>query len=136
VNAKNQLYYGDNYEVLQRYIKDESVDLIHLDPPFNSRQDLSKAGSAWAEPRIGAGFFPQEKAYIASLVAITLTLPLLYNVLFAEKDGSQSSSQIHAFEDTRERNIDAQRPLEHIIERGGRAPTPCASSTPSSAAAT
>ena len=40
--------------VLQRYVKDKSVDLVYLDPPFNSRQD--------------------------------------YNVLFAEKDGSQSSS--------------------------------------------
>lgn len=38
---KNQLYYGDNYEVLQRYIKDESVDLVYLDPPFNSRQDYN-----------------------------------------------------------------------------------------------
>jgi adenine specific DNA methylase Mod len=79
---KNQLYYGDNLEVLQRYIKDETVDLVYLDPPFNSRQD--------------------------------------YNVLFAEKDGSQSSSQIHAFEDTWEWNIDAQRSYEHIVERGGR----------------
>jgi site-specific DNA-methyltransferase (adenine-specific) len=79
---KNKLYYGDNYEVLQRYIKDESVDLIYLDPPFNSRQD--------------------------------------YNVLFAEKDGSQSSSQIHAFEDTWEWNIDAERSYQHIVERGGR----------------
>jgi site-specific DNA-methyltransferase (adenine-specific) len=79
---KNQLYYGDNYEVLQRYIKDESVDLVYLDPPFNSRQD--------------------------------------YNVLFAEKDGSQSSSQIHAFEDTWEWNIDAERSYEHIVEQGGR----------------
>ncbi len=34
---KNQLYYGDNYEVLQRYIKDETFDLVYLDPPFNSR---------------------------------------------------------------------------------------------------
>jgi 16S rRNA G966 N2-methylase RsmD len=38
---KNQLYYGDNYEVLQRYVKDESVDLVYLDPPFNSRQDYN-----------------------------------------------------------------------------------------------
>jgi 16S rRNA G966 N2-methylase RsmD len=36
---KNQLYYGDNLEVLRQHIKDESVDLIYLDPPFNSRQD-------------------------------------------------------------------------------------------------
>ncbi|HEV2485233.1 MAG TPA: DNA methyltransferase [Terracidiphilus sp.] len=79
---KNRLYYGDNFEVLQRYIKDESVDLVYLDPPFNSRQD--------------------------------------YNVLFAEKDGSQSSSQFHAFEDTWEWNIDAERAYEQIVEQGGR----------------
>lgn len=30
------LYYGDNLDVLRRYVKDESVDLIYLDPPFNS----------------------------------------------------------------------------------------------------
>ncbi|HZQ90470.1 MAG TPA: hypothetical protein VFA60_01615 [Terriglobales bacterium] len=55
---KNQLYYGDNLDVLRRYIGDETVDLIYLDPPFNSRQD--------------------------------------YNVLFAERDGTRSSSQIQA----------------------------------------
>lgn len=79
---KNKLYYGDNHEVLLRYVQDESVDLIYLDPPFNSRQD--------------------------------------YNVLFAEKDGARSSSQIHAFEDTWEWNIDAERSYERIVERGGR----------------
>jgi DNA modification methylase len=79
---KNKLYYGDNLEVLQRYVKDESVDLVYLDPPFNSRQD--------------------------------------YNVLFAEKDGSQSTSQIEAFKDTWEWDIEAERTLEQIIEKGGR----------------
>ncbi len=34
--ADNALYYGDNMEILTRYIKDETVDLIYLDPPFNS----------------------------------------------------------------------------------------------------
>jgi 16S rRNA G966 N2-methylase RsmD len=38
---KNQLYYGDNLTVLREHIKDESVDLIYLDPPFNSRQDYN-----------------------------------------------------------------------------------------------
>ncbi|TYB80614.1 DNA methyltransferase [Maritimibacter fusiformis] len=32
----NHLYYGDNLEVLRNSIADESVDLIYLDPPFNS----------------------------------------------------------------------------------------------------
>lgn len=34
--AENTLYYGDNLDILHRYIKEESVDLIYLDPPFNS----------------------------------------------------------------------------------------------------
>jgi site-specific DNA-methyltransferase (adenine-specific) len=32
----NHLYYGDNLRVLRDSIRDESVDLIYLDPPFNS----------------------------------------------------------------------------------------------------
>lgn len=32
----NQLHFGDNLDVLAKHIKDESVDLIYLDPPFNS----------------------------------------------------------------------------------------------------
>ena len=39
--ADNQLSYGDNLKVLRDHIKDESVDLIYLDPPFNSRQDYN-----------------------------------------------------------------------------------------------
>src|ERR1039458_6963700 len=81
-SEKNKLYYGDNLDVLKLYVKDESVDLVYLDPPFNSRQD--------------------------------------YNVLFGEKDGSKSSSQIHAFEDTWEWNIEAERAYKLMIEQGGR----------------
>ena len=32
----NALYYGDNLEVLREHLRDASVDLIYLDPPFNS----------------------------------------------------------------------------------------------------
>ncbi|MCS7273732.1 MAG: DNA methyltransferase [Fimbriimonadales bacterium] len=35
------LYYGDNLEVLRKYIGDETVDLIYLDPPFNSNRDYN-----------------------------------------------------------------------------------------------
>src|SRR5229473_1706582 len=79
---KNKLYYGDNLQVLRDYIPDQSVDLIYLDPPFNSRQD--------------------------------------YNVLFAEKDGTRSASQITAFKDTWEWNEEAARSYEEVIEQGGR----------------
>ncbi|MDR3234645.1 MAG: hypothetical protein LBT46_13460, partial [Planctomycetaceae bacterium] len=39
---KNQLYYGDNLEVLQKYIADESVDLCYVDPPFNSQRNYNQ----------------------------------------------------------------------------------------------
>lgn len=32
----NHLYYGDNLDVLRQQIRDETVDLVYLDPPFNS----------------------------------------------------------------------------------------------------
>lgn len=78
----NKLYYGDNLDVLRRYVRDESVDLVYLDPPFNSRQD--------------------------------------YNVLFAEKDGTRSASQIMAFEDTWEWNQESAQAYETLVENGGR----------------
>lgn len=37
----NTLYYGDNLNILREYIKDESVDLIYLDPPFNSNRNYN-----------------------------------------------------------------------------------------------
>ncbi|NJR77879.1 DNA methyltransferase [Sphingomonas corticis] len=37
----NHLYYGDNLEVLRREIGDASVDLIYLDPPFNSNANYN-----------------------------------------------------------------------------------------------
>ena len=80
--AENKLYYGDNLDVLRRYVKDESVDLVYLDPPFNSRQD--------------------------------------YNVLFAEKDGTRSASQIMVFEDSWEWNQESAHTYEQVVEEGGR----------------
>lgn len=37
----NELYWGDNLDILQRYIADESVDLVYLDPPFNSARNYN-----------------------------------------------------------------------------------------------
>ncbi|HXG73095.1 MAG TPA: hypothetical protein VNJ04_21070, partial [Gemmatimonadaceae bacterium] len=78
----NRLYYGDNLDVMRRHVEDASVDLVYLDPPFNSNAS--------------------------------------YNVLFAEKDGTQAASQIKAFEDTWEWNEDAARAFEEVVEAGGR----------------
>jgi site-specific DNA-methyltransferase (adenine-specific) len=37
----NTLYYGDNLKVLREHVADESVDLIYLDPPFNSSRNYN-----------------------------------------------------------------------------------------------
>lgn len=37
----NRLYFGDNLEVLDEHVEDESVDLVYLDPPFNSNRNYS-----------------------------------------------------------------------------------------------
>jgi DNA modification methylase len=81
-NQPNLLYYGDNLDILRRYIKDESADLIYLDPPFKSNQD--------------------------------------YNVLFKERNGTQSAAQIHAFEDTWQWDEAAALAYKEIVEAGGK----------------
>jgi DNA modification methylase len=37
----NKLFYGDNLEVLRKYVPDGSVDLVYLDPPFNSNRNYN-----------------------------------------------------------------------------------------------
>ena len=37
----NVLYFGDNLQILREHVDDESVDLIYLDPPFNSNQSYN-----------------------------------------------------------------------------------------------
>jgi DNA modification methylase len=81
-NPTNLLYYGDNLDILRRYVKDETVDLIYLDPPFKSNQD--------------------------------------YNVLFKERNGTQSAAQIHAFEDTWQWDEAAALAYKEIVEAGGK----------------
>jgi site-specific DNA-methyltransferase (adenine-specific) len=77
---QNTLYYGDNLNILRRYVADETVDLIYLDPPFNSNAD--------------------------------------YNVLFAEKDGTQAHAQIKAFKDTWTWDIEAVQEYDEVLHSG------------------
>lgn len=76
----NKLYYGDNLDIMREYIPDDSVDLIYLDPPFNSKAT--------------------------------------YNVLFQEKNGTQSRAQITAFEDTWHWGIESEETYREIITTG------------------
>jgi DNA modification methylase len=38
---RNLLYYGDNLKILRDSIESESIDLVYLDPPFNSSRDYN-----------------------------------------------------------------------------------------------
>src|SRR5438270_10682440 len=57
--ADNTLYYGDNLDILRRYIDDESVDLVYLDPPFNSNADYN----VLFREKSGAASYAQIKAF-------------------------------------------------------------------------
>jgi site-specific DNA-methyltransferase (adenine-specific) len=39
--TQNTLFYGDNLEILREYIPNESIDLVYLDPPFNSNRSYN-----------------------------------------------------------------------------------------------
>jgi len=39
--AANTLFYGDNLAILREHVEDESVDLVYLDPPFNSNANYN-----------------------------------------------------------------------------------------------
>lgn len=53
----NAFYFGDNLHILREYVRDESVDLIYLDPPFNSSANYnllfrSPDKSRWSDAQI------------------------------------------------------------------------------------
>jgi site-specific DNA-methyltransferase (adenine-specific) len=39
--SRNTLFYGDNLPILREYVADESIDLVYLDPPFNSNRSYN-----------------------------------------------------------------------------------------------
>jgi len=77
---KNKLYFGDNLDIMREYIPDESIDLIYLDPPFNSKAT--------------------------------------YNVLFQEKNGTESGAQIEAFSDTWQWGHESEQAYHELVTQG------------------
>ncbi|MCL2117126.1 MAG: RsmD family RNA methyltransferase, partial [Planctomycetaceae bacterium] len=72
----NQLFYGDNLEVLQKQIGDESVDLCYVDPPFNSKRNYNQIYN-----NIGKDDIAQTQAFVDTWVwgqSAELQLELLY----------------------------------------------------------
>jgi DNA modification methylase len=80
----NKLYYGDNLKVLREYLEPQSVDLVYLDPPFNSNRP--------------------------------------YDVLFSEKSGEESPTQIEDFNDVWTWNSETEGLYLELLN--GNAPIP------------
>ncbi len=79
---KNKLFFGDNLDIMREHVKDESIDLIYLDPPFNSKAS--------------------------------------YNILFGEKNGTQSGAQITAFEDTWQWGNESEQAHYELVTQGSK----------------
>ena len=77
MDDKNKLYFGDNLKILREYVPDASVDLIYLDPPFNSSARNCDAFVASPFRATHGGLKPA-----------------------ATPSGEESAAQITAFEDT------------------------------------
>ena len=88
----NQLYYGDNLQVLREHIRDDSVDLIYLDlarPPADSRLSL-----------------PPPRPFNSKRD---------YNLLFKSPKGHESEAQITAFEDSWHWGEQAEREFDELV---------------------
>jgi 16S rRNA G966 N2-methylase RsmD len=68
----NTLFYGDNLDILREHIATESVDLVYLDPPFNSNRNYNV-------------LFKDESGHAAALVIVSRSsshvLPLARSAL-------------------------------------------------------
>ena len=49
--TENTLFYGDNLIILREHIPSESVDLVYLDPPFNSSRSYNVLFREWGVRR-------------------------------------------------------------------------------------
>lgn len=56
---RNKLYYGDNLEILREKVRDESVDLCYIDPPFNSKRNYNQIYN-----NVGTEDLAQEQAFV------------------------------------------------------------------------
>lgn len=59
MTATRQLYYGDNLDVLRKKLKDDSIDLCYIDPPFNSKRNYNQIYN-----NVGAEDLAQVQAFV------------------------------------------------------------------------
>ena len=87
---KSALFYGDNLDVLRRYIDDNSVDLVYLDPPFKSDQDYNVLFREHDGTKAAAQILAFEDTWEWNLIAEQSCQEVIEN-------GGRSSEVIRAF---------------------------------------
>lgn len=63
----NRLFYGDNLDVLRQHIATDSVDLVYLDPPFNSSRNYNVIFGRHADPSIAIDIEPRDGPQLTKL---------------------------------------------------------------------
>jgi 16S rRNA G966 N2-methylase RsmD len=97
---KNKLYFGDNLGIRREHVATESVDLIYLDPPFNSSAMHSFSVEALYERR----FVFEEKGRRSQTAATT--------------GGEESAAQIKALEDTWQWGLESEAVYNGMVTEG------------------
>src|SRR6266404_4605751 len=102
----NWLYNGDNLDILREYVKDEAVDLVYLDPPFNSNQDYHIGSAQNRGMRVSAG---------TTHGATQASFPHVHTA------PAPTRTIIHqVFKDSWRWDQEAARAYQEIVEAGGR----------------
>src|SRR5947209_4527326 len=97
----NQLYYGDNLEVLRKHIRDETVDLCYIDPPFNSKRNYNQIYN-----NIGHEDLAQAQAFVDTWTWDEHAISC-YEQILENANGVQT-----------QRSVDLIRGLEVVLGRG------------------
>jgi site-specific DNA-methyltransferase (adenine-specific) len=82
---KNQIYYGDNLEVLRKYIQDESIDLCYIDPPFNSKRNYNQIYKNLGEDKASAQAFTDTWEWNQQAIKGLSEIKGNYNGIFTEQ---------------------------------------------------
>ena len=110
----NQLYYGDNLQVLRDHIATESVDLIYLDPPFNSKRDYNLL---FKTPKGSRTAKQKQRSDKSTVREGDLEMgDEEISLRTEEEPGRYSEAQIEAFEDTWHWNEQAEREFDELMQ--------------------
>jgi len=88
---RNTLYFGDNLDVLREHVPTDSVDLIYLDPPFNSNRNYF----VLFKDRTGKASAAQEEAFVDTWTW-TETSERTYRELLCESRNQELATLIRA----------------------------------------